>query len=73
MTGRPVRLAGAQTAVPARAVPLGAFVYDDMSRMWVEVTAVSTNNGHTRILVTDGHDVPLDFAADEPVLQRQIS
>jgi hypothetical protein len=61
------RLAGAQQIMPACAVPLGSFVYDPVSCMWVEVVDVTTENGRTRILVIDGHDVPLDFDADESI------
>jgi hypothetical protein len=65
VTGR--RLAGAQYSAPASAVPVGSFVYDGVSLMWVEVVAVSTALGRTMISVIEEHDVPLEYRADDPV------
>jgi hypothetical protein len=65
VTGR--RLAGAQTTFPARSVPVGSFVYDGISGMWVEVTAVATDDRCTVIRVIAEHDVPLQYDAGEPV------
>jgi hypothetical protein len=67
MTGRVLRLAGAQTTVPACSVPIGSFVYDTGSLLWVEVTAVATAADRTALSVIADHDVPLEYGSDEPV------
>lgn len=65
MTGH--RLAGAQTTFPARSVPVGSFVYDGISGMWVEVTDVASDDRRTVISVIAEHDVLLEYDAGEPV------
>lgn len=67
MTGRALRLAGAQTTVPACSVPVGWFVYDSVSLLWVEVTAVTTAADRTVLSVRADHDVPLEYGSDELV------
>jgi hypothetical protein len=45
-------------------VPVGSFVFDRVSHLWVEVTAKPVTAGSvTTVLVIDGFDVPLRFDA----------
>ena len=45
-------------------VPVGSFVFDRVSRLWVEVTAEPMTAGRvTTVLVIEGFDVPLRFDA----------
>jgi hypothetical protein len=49
-------------------VPVGSFVFDRVSRLWVEVTAQPVTAGRvTTVLVIDGHNVPLRFDAHRSI------
>ena len=53
--------------LPAQ-VPVGWFVFDDISQVWVEVTGPPvTFCGITVLPVIDGYDMPLMFDEYEPI------
>lgn len=49
-------------------VPVGSFVFDRVSRLWVSVTAEPlTAGGVTTVFVIDDFNVPLRFDAHRPI------